>query len=72
MALLPSPTQTPIQTPTKHIESDDESLLTPRSQTPPPANADPESQYTEKTLPSKDTEHLSTTGNISHRRGSRG
>ena len=72
VALLTSPTQTPLQTPTKHIESEDESLLTPRSQTPSPDHTDPESQYTEKPLPPKDTEHLSITGNTSHRRGSRG
>jgi hypothetical protein len=67
-----SPNQSPIQTPTKSIESGDELLLTPQSPTPPPDTSDPESQYKEKPLPPKDTENLSTTGNISHRRRSRG
>jgi Mg2+ and Co2+ transporter CorA len=71
-AELPSTNQSPIQTPPKYIESGDDTLLTPRSPTPPIDTPDPESQYTEKSLPPKDTENLSTTGNTSHRRESRG
>ena len=68
----PSSVPTSPTTPTKTVNIEDE-LLTPRSPTPPPdTNTDHESQYTEKTLPPKDSEHLLTTGNISHRRGSRG
>ena len=59
------------QTPTK-IDNTDDELLTPRSPTPPHDTTDPESQYKGKSLPPKDTEHLSTAGTISHRRGSKG
>ena len=71
-AVDPTSNSTPPHTPTKHDNTEDDKLLTPRSPTPPPDNPDPESQYKGKTLPPKDNEHLSTTGNISHRRGSRG
>ena len=64
----PSPPQSPTNLPET---DDDDMLLTPRSPTPPPDTTDPESQYKEKSLPSKDKEHLSNTGTISHRRGSK-